>query len=266
VPRARRGRIIKFFQEKPGIFLNYADQYGLKKSGQYPIKVRILVGMSRLAQERVNVDDLSKEIKLLEQKLYKQNNETISQEQKILNFGSVYESEYIHKVWEKTKFLPGVVDFTLSKLYHNRSYFYQMTHSYGSTFDIDTYVNSFAAMLRYSPRALQIGYLSPFPDKWFSYSKGQMPSFFTKIIAVETAFSYIFILGSILSLYIWRKKLELWVLMSFSIYFVLVPVYAFPNFGAIIRYRYAALMLAVALGIAVYHYLYTGRLSKIKHD
>ena len=238
----------------------------VKKLGQYPVKVRILPGMSDLAQGNVSADDLLKEIELLEQRLSKKNDEALSPEQKVSDFDSIYENRYIHKVWEKTKFLPGAIDFALSRLYHNRSYFYQIAHTYESTFDVDTYVNNFSAMLRYSPRALQIGFLSPFPVKWFSSSSSVMPSLFTKIIGVETAINYIFILGFVFSLYIWRKKIELWVLMSFSIYFALIPVYAFPNFGAIIRYRYSALMLAVALGIAAFHYLYTRRLSTIKHD
>ena len=206
---------------------------------------------------------LNNEIDLLEKSIIL---EKLSQTESIKNFGGIYGDAYIHKDWKNTKFLPGIIDANLKKLYFNRSYFYQVAHSYKSSFDIEIYLNSFTQMLKYVPRALQIGLFSPFPNRWFNSSnESSTPSFFNQIIAVEMAIIYIFLILAIFSSYIWRKKLELWIMMSFSIYFILIPIYAFPNFGAIIRYRYAALMIIVAIGIAFFNYVYINR-SKLNNN
>jgi len=209
--------------------------------------------MAEIKAEMLRIEsELIKEIEVLEQSLYVQplKNDILKK------YEGVYKEAYIHKDWEYTKFLPGIIDSNLKNIYFNRSYFYQVTHSYGSSFDVGIYVNSFSAMLNYAPRALQVAFLSPFPNSWFSTSKGNMPSMFSKIIALEMVMIYIFLIGAIFSLFIWRKKIELWVMILFSVYFALIPVYVFPNFGAIIRYRYAAIMLIVAIGIAFSHYVY----------
>ena len=59
-----------------------------------------------------------------------------------------------------------------------------------------------------------------------------------------------------IALFFWRKKIELWIIILFSLYFTLIPTYAFPNIGTLLRYRYAAIMILSAIGISGLIYLH----------
>ena len=69
-------------------------------------------------------------------------------------------------------------------------------------------------------------------------------------------FIYLSFIGVFISAYLWRRKIEFWMVITFSFYFALIPTYAFPNIGALIRYRYGAIMLLAALGISIFLYKY----------
>ena len=114
-------------------------------------------------------------------------------------------------------------------------------------------------MISYIPRATQIAFLSPFPSMVLNNKAPGVNKLMYKIIGIEMVLIYIMLIGALFATYIWRKKIELWIMLSFSFYFALVYTYAFPNIGALARYRYAALMLLVALGIAAFAYLYNRR-------
>ena len=155
------------------------------------------------------------------------------------------------------RYIPNILDKRLQQLYFNRSYFYQVNHLDGSSLDSNISLNNLPAMISYLPRAIQILYLAPFPSSWLSEHSSARSSLMYKILGLEMLFIYVSLVGTICALYIWRKKIEIWVMLSFSLYFGLVYTFAFPNVGALIRYRYAALMLLVALGISAFMYLYS---------
>jgi hypothetical protein len=159
--------------------------------------------------------------------------------------------------WEKSNFLPERLDLELKKLYLNRSYFYLYNYESGSSIDYERNLNNFTNMLKYAPRAFQIGFLSPFPTTLF---KSEYSSYFSKIInivaSIEIFFIYIFYIGLSIALFFWRKKIELWIIILFSLYFTLIPTYAFPNIGTLLRYRYAAIMILSAIGISGLIYLH----------
>ena len=70
------------------------------------------------------------------------------------------------------------------------------------------------------------------------------------IAGLEMLFIYICLIGFVYSIFIWKNKLEFWLFICFSFYFTLIPTYAIPNIGSLIRYRYGAIMLLVAIGIS----------------
>ena len=59
--------------------------------------------------------------------------------------------------------------------------------------------------------------------------------------------------------------MELWLFIFYSFYFSLIPVYALPNYGSLVRYRYGAIMLLVAIGIAATLKIYTDHLKFKKY-
>lgn len=152
--------------------------------------------------------------------------------------------------WSYTPYLPTLVDNELKKLYMQRIYFYSIQHSANSTFDIDIELNSFRKLVGYAPRAIQVGLLSPFPSSWFAKNPSQLSNLMHIIAGLEMLFIYICLIGFVYSIFIWKNKLEFWLFICFSFYFTLIPTYAIPNIGSLIRYRYGAIMLLVAIGIS----------------
>ena len=154
--------------------------------------------------------------------------------------------------WQSSPILPDYLDRVLKRVYAYRQYFYRATAkgNPGSTFDQGRFLNSFESIVRYLPRAIQIGMFSPFPNKWLE--PGAMPVYtvMRRINGLEMFCLYVAMLGLVPAIYYWRRRFELWVVFVFFGYFTLVPVIILPNIGTMVRYRYAPLMALGGLGIA----------------
>ncbi|WP_416695889.1 hypothetical protein [Candidatus Pseudothioglobus sp. Uisw_050_01] len=159
--------------------------------------------------------------------------------------------KYESRVWQETALIPYYIDQKFKKIYDQRSYFYLFQSNANSTFDSDKDLNSSIKMLEYLPRALQVAYLAPFPRP-FLYEKFKMyrslqSQIMQTIVQIEMLFIYISLSGLVFAIYLWRRKVEFWVMISFSLFFTVFPVYAYPNVGALVRYRYAGIMLITAI-------------------
>jgi hypothetical protein len=168
------------------------------------------------------------------------------------------------KEWKSSTFLPTFFDNELKKLYYHRSYFYSIQSGANSTYDYGKDLNSLEELVKYIPRAIQIGLFSPFPKSWFAEHQSQLSKLMHIITGMEMLFIYICLLGFIISLFIWKKKIEFWMFVCFCFYFILVPSYAIPNIGTLIRYRYGAIMLLAAIGISTFLKLYNLKIANDK--
>ena len=160
------------------------------------------------------------------------------------------------KEWYPSTNLPTYIDSELKKLYYQRSYFYSIQHGANSTFDFGKDLNSLGELVKYVPRAIQVGFFSPFPSSWFAEHPSQLSKLMHIVTGMEMLFIYICLLGFTISLFLLKKKIEFWMFVCFSFYFTLIPIYALPNIGALIRYRYGAIMLLAAIGISMFLRLY----------
>jgi len=166
----------------------------------------------------------------------------------------------IFKEWSSSTYLPTIIDYELKKLYLNRVYFYQVQYKANSTFDIHVDLNSFKKLVLYLPRAVQISFFSPFPSSWFAEHPSQLSKLMHLVYGFEMIIIYFCFLGFIFSILLWRRKIEFWIFITFSFYYALIPTYALPNIGTIVRYRYSAIMILVALGIGAFLHLYSKKL------
>ena len=169
--------------------------------------------------------------------------------------------------WQSSPILPDYLDRVLKRVYAYRQYFYRATAkgNPGSTFDQGRFLNSFESIVRYLPRAIQIGMFSPFPNKWLE--PGAMPVYtvMRRINGLEMFCLYVAMLGLVPAIYYWRRRFELWVVFVFFFYFTLVPVIILPNIGTMIRYRYAPLMALAGLGVAAIGVWLQGR-RQARHE
>ncbi|WP_435189526.1 hypothetical protein ACMAZA_01875 [Pseudothioglobus sp. nBUS_23] len=164
--------------------------------------------------------------------------------------------------WEKTKFLPTQIDYYLSKLYSNRVYFNKVNENANTSIYGEKHLNSLRNMILFIPKAAQISFFAPFPSSWFADHPSSMSKILHKISGFEMALIYISLIGTFFSIAIWRQKIELWIMISFSLYFGIVYSLALPNIGTLIRYRYSAIMILVALGLAAAFHLFLTKKRK----
>jgi len=158
----------------------------------------------------------------------------------------------VEGLWQPSQILPGYVDGVLKRAYSYREYFYRSTlnKNPGSTFDQGRFLNSAENMVRYLPRALQIGMFSPFPKMWFEPGILPVYTVMRRLNGLEMFCLYVAMLGLVPAIYYWRRRFELWVVFVFFVYFTLVPVIVLPNIGTMVRYRYGPIMALGGLGIA----------------
>ena len=168
--------------------------------------------------------------------------------------------------WNRSSFLPLRLDNKLEQLYSYREYFYR--YSSGAT-TIDRYVtlNSAGAMVMYLPKAIMHGLFSPSfsllnNEITLGGKKYDHSSLLKVSILVMTLLS-IPIFFSFFGVYNQRRNLLMWVMIVFAGFYLLYPVYAFPNIGAFMRHRYVPHMLIVSIGIYQINWIINKYMSKL---
>ncbi len=120
----------------------------------------------------------------------------------------------------------------------------------GSNIDTDVGFDSTGDMIRYIPRALQIGLLAPFPSHWFQSGSVAPNTMMRRISALEMSGIYIGLCLFIVALIQMRKRLEIWMILAFNILLLLTFALVVVNVGTLYRMRYGFVMTLVAIGIA----------------
>ena len=169
-------------------------------------------------------------------------------------------------LWQPSPILPDSLDRVLSRAYAYRQYFYRATArgNPGSTFDRGRFLNSFENIVRYLPRAIQIGLFSPFPNRWIEPGTLPVYTVMRRLNGLEMFCLYVAMLGLFPAIYFWRRRFELWVVFIFFGYFTLVPVIILPNIGTMVRYRYAPIMALAGLGIGAIGVWFQNRRQKLQ--
>lgn len=116
--------------------------------------------------------------------------------------------------------------------------------------DVDVRFTSLSDALAYLPRATQIAFLAPFPSMWLGEGSSAPTTAFRKVVGMEMIIVYISLVGLTCALARWRGRVSLWVSMAFA-YSILLPMaLVVANIGTLHRFRYGALMVFVAIGLA----------------
>jgi hypothetical protein len=142
------------------------------------------------------------------------------------------------------------VDDTLKEIAQARRQLIRSTEPGGAGIDLEIDFKSAYDVLVYLPRALQIGFLAPFPDFWFSQGPRQVGSAMRAASALEMVFVYAALLG--LPILVWRRRRQpvLWLLLFVCAGMLVVYALSVPNVGALYRFRYPFLMPLVCMGVA----------------
>ena len=151
--------------------------------------------------------------------------------------------------WQVAGWLPGSLDRQFKRLGMSR--FMNLRQWQGGTSNIDADVNFFnaASLIKYLPRALQIGMFAPFPNMWFG--SGSLPSntLMRRVSGFEMLIVYFCLAGLIPGFYLARKKSTFYVMILICTAFLMLYGLVVPNIGTLYRFRYPFLMSLVALGL-----------------
>ena len=105
-------------------------------------------------------------------------------------------------------------------------------------------------LLAYLPRALQIGFLAPFPSSWLADGSITASTMMRRISSVEVIATYLALLLLPIAFWDYGRKPEFWFLIGFFTILTIVHVYLVPNLGTLHRMRYGFLTAVVGFAMA----------------
>lgn len=151
--------------------------------------------------------------------------------------------------WTDSPLVPSALSRLASKLVIVRGGYYDDVYAgAGSTIDRDICITSFYGLIAFIPRALQVGFLAPFPNQWIE-SKSHGGGVSRMIVGFEMVFTYFALLALVLLGWRFWRRPEFWLLFGFSLSMILMFSVVTPNVGALHRMRYGFLMLLVGMGL-----------------
>jgi 4-amino-4-deoxy-L-arabinose transferase-like glycosyltransferase len=134
---------------------------------------------------------------------------------------------------------------------------------FGSTIDSEVTFESQSDVIRYIPRAFQIGFFAPFPKMWFS--SGYHVGLIGRLVSgFETLLTYAIELMA--CVFVWRNRrlLPVWLLVIAATLGILALGLVVVNVGTLYRMRYSSWVLLVILGSGGLVQILSGRLRSSK--
>ena len=169
------------------------------------------------------------------------------------------------KSFNDPDWLPAIIDKEVYNLAKIRKGYSDTNKKKGTTSGIDldfTFKNLKEAFL-YVPRALQISFFSPFPNKWFQKGTTKSATVMKKISMFEMIFIYTTYLFFPLIFIYWLKRSEFWIAVLYCSSMMTLYAIAVPNVGTLYRFRYPYLMILMSiLIISGYKFFYKKILYK----
>jgi hypothetical protein len=116
----------------------------------------------------------------------------------------------------------------------------------GSNIDPEVRLENISAVVRYLPRAAEIGFCAPFPYMWLA-SGSMVGSAGRRLAGIESVGMYLIELIALIGLWIGRGKLLTWFLFAMACMGVTALGLVVPNIGTLYRLRYLFLILLIIL-------------------
>ena len=120
----------------------------------------------------------------------------------------------------------------------------------GSFIDSDREFRSLNDLLRYLPRAMEIGLWAPFPNSWISSGR-RVGNSGELLAGAETFFIYLCQVLAVWAVVREPRRLSLWFLLGVAAMGVTMLALVVPNVGALYRYRYAFWLMVIVIAMGV---------------
>ena len=154
--------------------------------------------------------------------------------------------EMYNSIWVNTYFVPDFIESKLRILSELRYHF--VSHSLASGIEGDSIIeqhilpNNAIGIIKYIPRLILLGLISPTPDLWSNFN-----SLTDLLNSLEMLFFYL-VFSSIIINYRSINFLTIFIILT-SITFISLYFYINPNIGTLIRLRFPFLSFLIFLGI-----------------
>ncbi|MFS2035065.1 hypothetical protein ACEN8I_13675 [Polaromonas sp. CT11-55] len=119
-----------------------------------------------------------------------------------------------------------------------------------SNMDTDFVPGTVCNLLGYLPRALQIGFLAPFPAQWLADGSIAANTMMRRVVSAEMLAVYACLPLLSVAMWAFRRKPEFWFVLGFLTLLMVIHVYLVPNLGTLHRMRYGFLTAVVGLALA----------------
>jgi len=129
-----------------------------------------------------------------------------------------------------------------------------------SNIDPQYQIDNAAALVRYLPRALGIGFFAPFPNMWIAEG-GKLGLSARALSGLETLLMYGIEALAVLGIWRGRRQLSVWYLICAASMGMVTLALITPNVGNLYRWRYPFWMILIILGAGGIQYL-RSRLSR----
>ena len=118
-----------------------------------------------------------------------------------------------------------------------------------SNMDADFVPGTLCNLLSYLPRALQIGFLAPFPSAWMGDGSVAANTVMRRVVSFEMMVTYLAVLLLPLALWDFRRTPAFWFVLGFCTLLIVIHTYLVPNLGTLHRMRYGFLACVVGLSV-----------------
>ena len=152
-------------------------------------------------------------------------------------------------VWQPSPWLPNFVDQRLQTIALVRD---NMLAFYGaSDADSTTRMSRAEDFIAFAPQALVRSVFAPFPWTWFNRPAGSANTQVMRAIGIaEVMAIYLTLPWVLYSIWRWRRSPQLWLVVSFCLFFLMAYSITTPHVGSLHRVRYGFITTLMAIGIA----------------
>jgi hypothetical protein len=152
--------------------------------------------------------------------------------------------------WRQSVWVPEIIDDKFRRLSGARDRFLRLSGHGRSLVDGDINFRATQEILAYLPRASQIGLFSPFPEHWKPHPNAPTSRNLERgVVGVEMIFLYFLLPFALFTVWWRRRETALWVALLPAMGWVVVYATTVPVIGALVRYRYGAYLLIIAVAM-----------------
>jgi hypothetical protein len=146
-----------------------------------------------------------------------------------------------------------------------RGRFIRVYSAAGSNLDREVELQNFGDLVMYLPRAVEIGFLAPFPNMWFTRGV-EVGRTGRLIVGAEMLAIYLLLLLVGATLFFERKQVLVWFLFAVAALGCIALAYVVVNIGALYRLRYPYFVPIILLAAQGYYLLqlYRARMGALR--